>query len=436
MRPGIGLTQALSTKTLLTAELHQSLHLLQLPAQELIRYAEEQALDNPLLELDLYGGSRLRKQGRGRPAGGGTDPLQWVPAGEETLERQLLGQLRTAGLPPAVYKAAAYLAGNLDERGYLTLTPEEAAAELQLPEGVVTQALEALQSLEPAGVGARTLQECLLLQIARDPAAQPWALQAVRDSWPQLCQGRPERIAVGLGITREEAAGALAYIRRLDPRPGSSCGPVERAYVVPDAEVFLQQGELVVRMNPDALPAAAFRPEYEAQLRQTGCPRTAAFLQGKRSQAQSLVYGLQQRRVTLLRVIRAIFEEQEAFLAKGWAAVHPLTLKQIAQRLDLHESTVSRAVQHKYVRTPYGVRELKAWFTSGVRTADGETASSAAVKTRIREWIAGEDKRRPYSDQKLAELLAADGLAVSRRTVAKYREELHLLSSALRKTIM
>jgi RNA polymerase sigma-54 factor len=435
MRTGFQLSQQLNVKMMLKPELQQSLQILQLSGYELEQYLEEQALENPLLEIDPPPASFRERRKAKRNDAGEWHPLARAEAKKETLESMLLGQLRISGVPATLYRIAAFLAGNLDPYGYLAISVAETAALLQQPKELIEQALDRLQALDPAGIGARDLKECLLLQIRRDPSAEPGASMVADQHIHLIAQGKFDKIALLLGISLDEVNRIAAYIRSLKPRPWPEGNGEEPQYVVPDADVRKEDGQCVIRLNPRSLPKLTLNREYSRNLLAAGGPQTEAYVREKVKEANWIVQGLKQRQVTLLRVIQAIFEEQALYLDEGEKALKPLTLRVISEKLQVHESTVSRAVQNKYVRTPYGVMELKFFFCSGLATTAGEYASMKHIKLRLKELISQENKRMPLSDQKIVELLSREGITIARRTVTKYREELHLLSSTLRRSM-
>lgn len=436
MKTGYSLTQVQNQKLTMTPELQQSFHILQLSSYELSQYLQEQALENPLLDIESFTSSSLKAGKSSQLAGSISDPLWKAKAKEETLEQCLLSQLRIAGVSDAVYKTAAYLAGNLDDRGYLPLSISEVSSFLNKPKEVVEEALACLQSLEPPGIGARDLQECLLLQISRDPAAPHGTFEVVNQYMQQLAQMKLDKIAQQLGATLMQVKEIVTYIRNLNPRPGMAFSWIEESYMIPDATIYKEQGNIVIQMNAGAIPKTSVNSDYYSHIQQAGCQDAVSFLKEKWKTADWVVRSLEQRKMTLYRVIRAIFEEQLAFLEIGVRGIKPLTLKMISEKLDLHESTISRTVQNKYIRTPYGVLELKYFFSSGLQSNEGELTSIKTIKIRIKELISQEQKKQPYSDQKVVEILTEEGIRISRRTVTKYREEMHILSSALRKNIL
>jgi len=423
--PSLLLVQRQSLRFAIAPELRQSLNVLQMSGAELEAHLREIERENPMLELEWPEEPHAR---RGRPGADGTERLPASPSGE-TLEQALLSQLGLADSPPEEKRAARFLAGNLDDRGYLAIDPEEAAECLGMSLPVVLRGLGLLQSLEPAGAAARSLEECLLLQAVRDPESPSLLPRLIRSHLQDAAKGRWSRIARVLGAEESEVSEAVRYLRKLVPRPGLPYADRSPVYVMPEAELGLAGGMPDIRFLRGRLPRIALSRLADAT---GGSPDWRTFAESKRREARRLIDDLAYRRSTLKAVIRAIAEEQAPFLAAGPAAIRPLTLETVAGRVGCHPSTVSRAVRDKFVRTAFGVYPLGRFFASRLETPDGGAVSSRAVKCRIRALIEGEDKRRPLTDGQLAEALRTEGVRVSRRTVAKYREEERLLSSALR----
>lgn len=435
MDTGYALTQVQNQKLTITPELQQSIHILQVSSYELLQYLQEQALENPVLEIDSSTSSFRTKKSTSMTRIA-TDPLWKAKAREETLEQWLLSQLRMTGVSDNIYKTAAFLAGNLDERGYLTLSIAEVSSLLEKPIEVIEEALIYLQSLDPPGVGARSLQECLLLQVSRDLSAKPRASEVISECIEQLAQMKLDKIALYLGISLIEVKEIVTYIRSLNPRPGWAFSWSDEPYIIPDAVIYKEHGNIVIQMNAGAIPKVSINHEYYGSIQTTGYQEAITFLKEKWKTAGWIVRSLEQRKLTIYRVIRAIFEEQLAFLEIGERGLKPLNLKIISEKLGLHESTISRTVQNKFVRTPFGVVELKYFFSSGLQSTIGEqTTSIKTIKIRIKELISQENKNQPYSDQKIVDILSQEGIRISRRTVTKYREELRILTSAHRKQI-
>ncbi|WP_010499703.1 RNA polymerase factor sigma-54 [Paenibacillus elgii] len=432
------LLQVHALKLNLTPELKQSIHILQCSSAELSEYLQTQAVENPLVEL-VWPGSEKRRRERGRQKPGGA----WEDDGEpawhrvasqtDTLETALLSQLRLLDLPWPLDHIARYIAGNLDTNGYLVCGLEEIGRACRADESDVRLALRQVQSLEPTGVGARSLWECLQIQIRVDAAAHPNAEAIVTDHWEDLVSGKWKRIADKMSIRPDEVRAALDYIRSLNPRPGAAYDAPPPVYAAPDAIVSKAGDSFRVDLCDAGVPCVTVNEDYRKWLPECRDELARQYLNEHLMSAKWLIRALEQRKATLQRVVEAIVEEQGDFFHSGVSYLKPMSLKPIANRLGIHESTVSRATQHKFVLSPQGLSEMKSFFSGGIASADG-TASASGVKESIKRLIENEDKRSPLSDQRIAEILMESGICISRRTVVKYREELRLLSSRLRRS--
>ena len=429
------LVQEQKYKLVMTPEMKQSLHLLMLPGYELFSFLREQMLNNPLLELEEPYEPRYlnRSSKRLSRETGEFDPLWSAKENGQTLEQFVIDQLRLLSLPPEIRQVAVFLAGNLNDSGYLDIELSEVCERLNVSYEQAAFALKQLQALDPAGIGSRDLRECLLLQISRDPLSVPYADRIVACYLDDAAYMRISSMTKGLGILKQEAAAAIRYIQSLNPRPGQQIGAVDYTYVVPDAVVEDSSGGVVISLHAANQPKLQLNSDYLTLMRKLDGGDEAILLGHWFQSARWLIRCIEQRKQTLLRVIHAIMEEQRSFVVNGMKALRPMTLSDIAVRLDLHESTISRAVQEKYIMTPHGVFALRSFFTTRLATSDGSDASSHTVKVRIKEFIDQENKQCPLSDQKLAALLSSEGIQISRRTVAKYREEMKLSSSSKRK---
>ncbi|CAK4828110.1 unnamed protein product [Aphanomyces euteiches] len=430
------LSQEQQLKLAMTPELKQSIHILQLSSYELARYLQEQALENPVLDIQELPEPFAKIRKSSSYSNQDVDPLWRLCAEGETLEEWLGSQLRISGVEVLLYKIALFMAGNLLDNGYLAMSLTQISTALNQPIHTVEAALQALQSLDPPGVGARDLRECLLLQIHRETATPVGAYEMVRDHMQLIAQGKLKEIADKLKISLEQVKTGLRYIRSLNPRPGLEFCPTERQhYIVPDALIRKEEYGFVVHMNASNLPKLSVNMGY-AKFAKEMQDQHAYDLREKVKSASWIVRSLNQRMLTLTRVIQVLAAEQLDFLEHGPGVLKPLNLKAIAEKLELHESTISRTVQNKYVQTPFGVFELKYFFSASLQTTDGSCTSIKNVKLRIKQLIAEENKKQPYSDQKMVDLLMAEGIRISRRTVTKYREELNILSSVIRKSIV
>ncbi|WP_197479930.1 RNA polymerase factor sigma-54 [Paenibacillus swuensis] len=429
------MNQEQTYKLALTPELRQSVQILQMSGYELTRYLEEETRDNPLLELEYrYERGKTVNRSSGQFSGE-YDPFSRIQAAGETLEQQLIGQLNVLTLSVDVYDAAVFLAGSLGEQGYLETSLEEIALTTGYTIDLLKAALHQVQSFEPAGVAARNLAECLLLQVRRDADAHPLAEAVITSHLEGVAQGKLAVAAQALKVPVAMVSDALRYIRSLDPKPGTSCAPKQTHYIVPDAYIdAVEPGQYVIRMNERYMPKVTLSTFYQGVKWDLICKETSSFLKERERSADWLMRSLDHRKKTLVRVIETIVEEQMDFLRRGERYLKPMNLKVISERLNLHESTVSRAIAGKFVKLPAGIYELKYFFSSGLQTMSGEAASSRGIKSRIKLLVDQEDRRKPLSDQKIAELLQDEGVHIARRTVAKYREELRILPSSVRKS--
>jgi RNA polymerase sigma-54 factor len=419
----------------LTPKLMQSLHVLQMSSVDLIDYIHEQIVENPFMEVVSESYALFRGKNRSNDARNDQhDPFATMSTPTETLEMFLLSQLRVNGITHRQYRIAEYLAGCLNDNGYLTISLMEAVLHLQETQEAVSSTLDIMQSLEPSGVCARTLQECLQIQIMRDAGADPWAYQMVSHYLDDLGNRKLQNIAKGLGISVEKVSDSLQYIRTLNPHPGSNFLPQSINYIELDAYIVKKAESYQVIMNERCIPKLSLNSNYHHEMKQqvktdNNSKTALAYIRDHVQMAQTLIHSLEQRKYTLYRILEAIVGEQISFFDKGIYFLRPMNLKTIAEKLDLHESTISRAIQQKYVQTPQGIYELKFFFTNGISTDQEDNASAESIKAKIRELILGENKQKTLSDQNITDILLKEGFQISRRTVMKYRDKLRLLSS-------
>jgi RNA polymerase sigma-54 factor len=358
----------------------------------------------------------------------------------ESLQSHLLWQLNTTRLSDIDRTIALALIDAVDEKGRLTIRPEELPESLNLPDVEVEEVLAVLhllQHFEPAGLFAQDLRECLLIQLRQlspDTPHRETAGALVNRHLEHVALGDLKQLARRLRTTPEDIAGAIELIRTLDPTPGSSVGSDNTEYVIPDVFVTRREGRWLVELNPDIAPKLRVNEQY-ATFAKNASESDSSYIKEHVQEAKSFMKGLQSRNETLLKVASKIVEYQQRFLELGDEGMRPLILADIAQQIEMHESTISRATTRKYMHTPRGVFELKYFFSSHVATAEGGEASSTAIKAVIKKLISTEDPRKPLSDSKLCTLLQDRGLDVARRTVAKYREQLHIPPSNERKRL-
>lgn len=353
----------------------------------------------------------------------------------ETLESHLLAQLSLGEVEEALLPVCENIVGNLDERGYLTCTDEELLAWAGGRREVADRALALVQSLDPVGVGARDLRECLLLQLRRlGHGADSAVARVARDHLEELGARRLSEIAGALGVRIEEVQRAAAVIATLDPNPGRRFAAGEERFVVPDLAVQKVGDDWLVIQNDDSVPHLRIGNAYKDLLGETGQTKEVReYVRERIRAAKFLIKSIHQRQGTILRIAQDIVRVQRAFLDNGREFLKPLTMSEMAGRLGVHETTVGRAVSGKYMQTPHGVFELKWFFTPGVKMADGGVMSPDRIKAAIAELVGDEPEGKPLADQDLAEALKRRGMAIARRTVAKYREELGILPSHARR---
>lgn len=472
MKIGYDLTIEQTQKLVMTPELIQAIQILQFNTQELESYVEEQLLTNPVLE-PLRAAEAPEDAREAERAGdeygekaGKTDKdneFDWAEHFKEreyddisyrqeynpdrqehqfeqfvtqsiTLTEHLLFQLQFVEMKKSCRQVARYIVETLDENGYLTLSMAEMALQLRLPEEKIRYALKMVQTLEPVGVGAQNLKECLLLQLANMGEDTPAVREIVENHLEDIAANRLNNIARAVGITVGEVQEIGDLIRSLEPKPGRQFGSgTDNRYIIPDVTVELVDGEYLVMVNDSSAPRLGVSAEYKKMLMEAEKDsQISQFLTGRLNSAMWLIKSIEQRRQTIYNVVTAIVRYQEEFFRQGLQHLKPLTLKQIAEEVGIHESTVSRSVNGKYMQTPRGVFEIKYFFTSGVAGGEGGVASDS-IKSMIKEMTDSEDPKAPYSDQAIGEMLAEKGIDISRRTVAKYRDEMGLPSSSKRK---
>lgn len=464
----------------LTPQLQQSIRLLQLSTLELNQELERILQENPLLEREdgpeTGAGAWLSADFAPRspeaapdepPADGGEaeagvartmaevleaaplaalreeadDAEPQIAAEAPSLRAHLLAQLSLTKLPERDRQLVALLIDSLDDDGYLTQELEELAAlvpaELEVEPEELRIALRHLQHFEPAGVGARNLAECLALQLAALPPDTPYraeALETARNHLDVLAARDFAKLKKLLRCDEATLRAVQKLITSLNPRPGSAFSPQPPRYIVPDVIVKKVKGLWVASLNPEAIPRLRINRLYADILARDrgGAPQQLA---SRLQEARWLIRNVQQRFDTILRVSQAIVDRQRNFFEHGELAMRPLVLREIAEVLGLHESTVSRVTTQKFMHTPRGIYELKYFFGSGVATDSGAAASSTAIRALIKQLVAAENGRKPLSDGQISEILGQQGIHVARRTVAKYRESLQILPAHLRKRL-
>ncbi|MFW6061875.1 MAG: RNA polymerase factor sigma-54 [Planctomycetota bacterium] len=381
---------------------------------------------------------------RSRPVSDGErdrklDAMANAPAPDQSLNEYLLEQWHFVETGEEVADAGERIISHIDDDGYLRTPLEQLAADEDAPDlDTFRQALTLVQTLEPAGVGARDAQECLLLQLnveAASGADVALEMELVRQHLRQIEQNHLPQIAKRTGRSIEEVKQALANLSHLNPRPGRLVGQRQVPVINPDVIVELDEdGNVIVSMSDGPLPRLGINRGYRRLARNRATETNAKqFLQKNIRSAQWLISAVEQRRHTIRRVTEEVFAVQREFLDQGEEALKPLPMADVAGKVGVHVATVSRAVAGKYVQTPRGIYPLRMFFSGGTTTASGEDVSWDAVKVKLREVIDSEDKKKPLSDEALAKKLKAEGIDIARRTVAKYRDLMHIPSARKRK---
>jgi RNA polymerase sigma-54 factor len=450
MRQSLELRQ--TQRLAMTAQLRQSIAMLRMTAPELEALLAAEAERNPLLSLDPPGvdaeafapSPRAAEAEAYAPrtpppsavAPPGPDALDGAAAlsAPVTLADHVRAQLALSGLDPAARAAADLLCADLEEDGYLRVDLAEAAERLGAPVALLERAAAAIRGCDPTGVGAPSLAECLRLQLAEQGALDA-AAAALLDRLELLPTTPPARLAAICGVSVDALGAAIAGLRALDPRPGRRFAPPPPAPAFPDVVVEPDgAGGWRVALNAESTPRLCIDADYAVAIARAGDAPARRFLGECARSADWLRRSLEQRARTILTVAAEIVARQEGFLARGVDALRPMTLREVAEAVALHESTVSRATAHKTIATPRGVFELRFFFSAALaRGDDGETRAAAAVRARIRALVAEEPAGRPLSDDALARALKGEGVAVARRTVAKYREAMGIPASSERR---
>ncbi|MDR1572977.1 MAG: RNA polymerase factor sigma-54 [Clostridiales Family XIII bacterium] len=477
MKLGYDLTIEQSQKLVMTPELIQAIQILQCNTQELDAYIDEQLLANPILEAENHGSEEdaapdndpdavdVRDDARAEERDKANDDFDWSEylkerelddisyreweyaaekreysyeqfvSSEVSLTEHLLFQLQFEDLKQSCRQIGKYVIESLDRNGYMTQSAAEIARQLGVKREKVDAVVKTIQGFDPAGVCAADLKECLLIQLEQIGAATQGVKCVVTEHLEDLAANRLTSIAKATGLSVREIQRIGDIIKALEPKPGRQFGSsAETKYIVPDVTVEKIDGEYVIVVNETGTPRLTISPYYRRMLREADKEsQISKFLSGRLNSALWLIKSIEQRRQTIYNVVSAIVARQMDFFEHGPKHLKTLTLKQIADEVGIHESTVSRSVNGKYLQSPRGIFEIKYFFTSGVSAGGGEGIASGSIKTFIREIVGAEDPSAPLSDQAIAELLSEKGIDISRRTVAKYRDEIHLPSSSRRK---
>ncbi|MDD3840124.1 MAG: RNA polymerase factor sigma-54 [Clostridia bacterium] len=459
MEMGFGLSIHQTQKLIMTEELRLALKILQMPATELTEFIDEQIQTNPVLEQEE---NSTRVEGQDIVGLEYESPVDWAEYFDDqesyrdtdrrtsaretvvyenfvsmapTLQEHLLRQLSMMKIPDLYKKICMFIIESLDENGYLQMTKHDVAKILDIDRDKVSKALKLVQSMEPYGVGARSLKECLIIQLKQKKMLTDTVKNIILEHLRDLAQNRFKVISKSMDIPVKYVQNISDEIKKLEPKPGRQFTTSGRVrYIIPDVIVQKQDDDFIIIVADYSAPRLKISKYYKDLLNQSGTSDSVSdYLNKKLNSAMWLIKCIDQRRTTLYNVVREVVDYQRQFLEKGIKFLRPLNLKDIACKLDIHESTVSRAINGKYVQTPRGIFELKYLFSSGIMTEKGNNISSESVKKIIKEIIDNEDVKKPESDQKITDKLFQQDIKISRRTVTKYREEMGIPSSNKRK---
>jgi RNA polymerase sigma-54 factor len=466
--PGMFQSQNLSLQQVLAPQLQQSLLILQAPLLELRNLVQQEMETNPVLEeladptdeeraasdtetdekfkeeFDQL--AKLDDEWRDYMAQSGSYSARSQEdeekrqfffdsiATQETLQQHLVSQLNQTVLSAEDRKTAELIIGNIDDNGFLQTTPEEMAMNTGIPQEQFELMLTLIQSFHPPGVGARDLRECLLVQLKRDGREKSLEYRIVAEHMVDLGKRRFPEIARRMGITAEQVQKSANNIAQLDPRPGQIFAEAPQQYVLPDVTVEKIQGQYQISLNGEQIPHLRISNTYKDIMSQDGNgSEVKDYIRDKIRSGKFLIKSIHQRQQTISNIAHEIVARQKEFLEKGSACLKPMTMVQIAEAVGVHETTVSRAISGKYMATPQGVFEMKYFFTPGYQTSSGASVSNTSVKEAILNLVKHESGNTPLSDKEIVEILGQRGIPIARRTVAKYRTELNILPSNMRK---
>jgi len=423
----------LTYKFRLTPQMRLAISLLQMPLVKLKEFVEKQVEENPLLNLENikppkevnYDFTSVEDQNY-------KESLITKPA---TLQDHLLSQLQLLADSSDVREIGELIIGNINDDGYLGCPIEDIKPESRkITQSDIEKALSLIQTFDPIGVGARDLRECLLLQLRSKGQNDSLACQIVDKHLPNLQNKRYDHIAKKLMVPVEKIKESMKEIANLEPKPGRSFGTERPVYLIPDAIVRKNKDGYELIPNDWELPRITLNAKYKRMLKQKDAPEDAkVYLNERLKAARSLINAINKRRETIRQVTETIVSIQNGFLENGATDFKPMTLEQIAKRIGKHKSTVCRAVTGKYLQTPQGIFELRSFLSSGVKQENGDFLSSKAIKSRMKDVIENENKEKALTDQKIVDLFKKDEISISRRTVAKYRDQLKILSSKSRR---
>ncbi|HMH82247.1 MAG TPA: RNA polymerase factor sigma-54 [Gemmatimonadales bacterium] len=485
MKTGLQQHAALSQQLRINPRLYQAMDLLYMPLLDLQQHLKQELLGNPFLELlepedetevQLDEGKEEKKEAEGNDEPNwedillddGTDSsapprdmsearefVEPVPVEAKDLSDHLRDQMRLLDLTPRQQLLAEEFIGNIAEDGYLGASLEEIVrgANQLLEEHAVEsdhdtkpqlftpaeaeEMLRIIQKLDPPGVGARDLRECLLLQLEARAETETLAYRLVREAFDDLKAHRWSDLGKRFGLDAAEVQKVADDLAKLDPKPGLQHSSGNDAYIIPDLVVEKIDGQYKVFLNDSGLPRLRISKTYQdiARDKKKFHGENKEFINQRMNSAHWMIQAIEQRRQTMLKVMNFIVDRQREFFEKGVEFLKPLTLREVADVINMHESTVSRVTNEKYVQTPRGLLPLKFFFSSGLSTTTGEDASARAIRAQIQKMVADEDPKNPLTDQQIVEMFAQKGVKIARRTVAKYRDQLSILPARMRKRL-
>ncbi|MDR3686348.1 MAG: RNA polymerase factor sigma-54 [Coriobacteriia bacterium] len=452
----------LRQKVTLSPQVYQGLNILAMPIADLQQLIDVEMLENPVLEVDesesepvegeevderdderswdewleMYEDLDSMEPTAPRDPNAESANTEDFVGGVQTFDDYLLQQLALLDISENVARAGRAIIGSLDNDGFFTNTLEEMAALAEVSREEADAGLHAVQQLDPPGVGARDLSEALCLQMESLGIVEPLLLRIVRDHLDDVAANHYRKVARALKVDEDEVRRLVEVLRALNPRPAGAFSPgPSPGYIVPDVTLRRFGDEWFITPNNEALPTLRVSPRYRSMLRSgsSADDETRRYLKDKIRSAESFIKNVDRRKDTVSRITQIIMDVQADFFEDGKGPLRPLRLEDVAVEIGVHLSTVSRGVTGKYMATPYGLYELKHFFSGGYRTAQGMDVAATTIKQRLRELVREEDPAKPVSDQRLAELLCEEGVTVARRTVAKYREELNIEPSWARR---
>jgi len=430
--------QKIELRRLLIPELNQSLKILSLPLLDLKSYVENELINNPFLEeIPKKTTPKLTSplSYRSGFTGPDADFRMSLITKKLSLQDILLRQLGMFANTDEEFKIGQEIIGNIDENGYLKATLQELAITLNCAQETIEITLKLIQQFEPAGVAARSIAECLLIQLELANEKDPLLIRIVESHLENIAKKNYTHIAKSLNEPLEKIEPLIKKILKLDPKPGRNYSPEETQRVVPDIIIDEKGDELEISINDEDIPTLNINKDYKKMLKdKTLDPQTKEYLTNQLQNALALLRAVFRRKSTLRKIVETIVEIQQDAIKNDLSHLKPLVFQQVAKKLNIHESTVCRAIMNKYIKLPFGVVALKDFFSSRVQDSNGQSISSKRVLRHIKDLVEQEDKKHPLSDHEISDILSKQyNLNVPRRTVAKYREELKILSSTYRR---